>query len=555
MNKNLSPLDLAAENEDLRARLAEAEETLQAIRSGEVDALVVSGPEGDKVFTLKGADYPYRVLIEEMNQGAVTLTDNGLILYANKRFANMLKTPLETLIGSEIYKYFSPTDRNIYRELLQQDGKDSGRPREVILLASDETLIPAYISINVLQIEEMQRTVCMVATDLTEQKHTEMLIALQKQTEEANKMLQTEINERKKAEEALKESESRFRGIFENAGVGMALLISLTGEFVKVNRKYSEFVGYTIEELENISFQKITYPEDIQLNKDFIDSLITGKGHEHTMEKRYIHKNGSVIWGRLTVSPLWKTGETPKYHIAIVEDITERKKAEDELKRSNEELEQFAYIASHDLQEPLRMVSSYTQLLGKRYESQLDDEAREFIKYAIDGALRMQRLIHDLLKYSRINTQGMPKELTDSHSALGKALQNIFASIEENRALITNDELPTVYADSTQLMQLFQNLIANAIKFKGAETPHVHISAKDLGHEWLFSVKDNGIGIDKKYEEKVFVIFKRLHTRKEYPGTGIGLAVCKRIVNRHGGRIWFESELNKGTTFYFTIPK
>ena len=201
------------------------------------------------------------------------------------------------------------------------------------------------------------------------------------------------------------------------------------------------------------------------------------------------------------------------------------------------------------------MVSSYTQLLAKRYEGQLDEKTQKYIHYAVDGAIRMQTLINDLLAYSRIGTRGQPLEPTDSHAALGEAMRNLVALIAENRAIITNDNLPTVRADASQLVLVFQNLLANAIKFRGADTPSIHVSAQDRGREWVFAVKDNGIGIEPQHAERVFVIFQRLHTREEYPGTGIGLAVCKRIVERHGGKIWFESEPGNGTTFFFTIPK
>ena len=246
----------------------------------------------------------------------------------------------------------------------------------------------------------------------------------------------------------------------------------------------------------------------------------------------------------------------------LQQEIATRKRAEArlqatliEVERSNQELEQFAYVASHDLQEPLRMVSSYTQLLAQRYEDQLDDKAKKFIGYAVDGAVRMQRLINDLLAYSRVSSQGKDFETIDAHAVLGEALRNLAAAIKENQALIINEDLPTVRADATQLCQLFQNLIANAIKFKGADLPRIYIAASDLGHEWCFTVQDNGIGIEEQYADKVFVLFQRLHTRLEYPGTGIGLAICKRIVERHGGRIWFDSEPGKGTTFSFTLPK
>jgi PAS domain S-box-containing protein len=226
-----------------------------------------------------------------------------------------------------------------------------------------------------------------------------------------------------------------------------------------------------------------------------------------------------------------------------------------DLERSNKDLEQFAYVASHDLQEPLRMVSSYTQLLAQHYEGRLDEKAKKFMDYAVDGAVRMQRLINDLLTYSRVGTRGKSLETTDTHALLGEAIRNLAAIIEEKRAIITNDDLPTVRADASQLMQVFQNLISNAVKFQGANVPHIHVSAQDKGREWVFSIRDNGIGIDKQFTDRIFIIFQRLHTRQEYPGTGIGLAVCKRIVERHGGRMWFESEPGKGSTFFFTITK
>ncbi|NUQ00285.1 MAG: hypothetical protein HUU35_10565 [Armatimonadetes bacterium] len=225
-----------------------------------------------------------------------------------------------------------------------------------------------------------------------------------------------------------------------------------------------------------------------------------------------------------------------------------------ELARSNADLEQFAYVASHDLQEPLRMVASYLQLLERRYRPQLDRDAVEFIDYAVDGANRMRALINDLLAYSRVGTRGKPFEPCDMNAVLARALANLEVAIQEHHASVTAGELPTVPGDRTQLTQLFQNLIANAVKFRSEEPPRIEVSAERDESGWRFAVRDNGIGIAPEHASRVFLVFQRLHTRSEYEGTGIGLAICKKIVERHGGRIWVDSIPGKGSVFMFTLP-
>jgi light-regulated signal transduction histidine kinase (bacteriophytochrome) len=273
-----------------------------------------------------------------------------------------------------------------------------------------------------------------------------------------------------------------------------------------------------------------------------------------------------VIWVRDEATLVRDEAGRPLFWQGVMFDITEHKRYEEklaalveELRRSNIELEQFAYVASHDLQEPLRMVASYTQLLARRYEGKLDAEADEFIAYAVDGANRMQKLINDLLTYSRVGTRGKELKPTDSQAAFEAACANLRRAIEESGVEVTVDELPTVVGDHTQLVQLFQNLISNAIKFSSSgqeegKPVRVEVGSERRGErEWLFWVRDNGIGIEERYKERIFRIFQRLHGKEEYGGTGIGLAVCKKIVERHGGRIWAESWPGEGSTFYFTL--
>jgi light-regulated signal transduction histidine kinase (bacteriophytochrome) len=288
----------------------------------------------------------------------------------------------------------------------------------------------------------------------------------------------------------------------------------------------------------------------------------------HAMENEFTYADGSKGWFALSMQPV------PKGVFVISEDITERKLAQEQLrnfskeleqkvkeldnansdlKRSNQELEHFAYVASHDLQEPLRMVSSFTQLLERRYKDQLDQDAKDFIFYAVDGANRMQRLINDLLEYSRVTTKGKPFLKLDLSTVLGQAIANLQKRIQETGAMIVNDDLPFVYGDEIQLVRVFQNLLDNSMKFTGTDLPRINVTTKTVDDKILISISDNGIGIDKIYTEKVFTIFQRLHNKIEYPGTGIGLAICKRTIERHGGKIWFESEPGKGTTFCFTL--
>jgi PAS domain S-box-containing protein len=362
-------------------------------------------------------------------------------------------------------------------------------------------------------------------------------------------------------EAALRTPEARFRGLLECAPDPI-VIVAGAREIALVNAEVEQVFGYARAELIGQSVE-LLLPERFRAAHVRHRTAYAAAPHTRPMGSGLDlcgrRKDGTEFPVEISLSPMQT--ESGLFIISVIRDITERKQAQDalarqaaELARSNAELEQFAYVASHDLQEPLRMVASYTQLLARRYRGQLDADADEFIAYAVDGVTRMQQLINDLLAYSRVRSKGREFEEIPCEHVLASVLANLHEAIAETGAVITHDPLPVVTADPWQLIQLFQNLIGNAIKFHGPEPPRVEIAAGRREDEWVFSVRDNGIGIEPEYAERIFLIFQRLHSRAEYPGTGIGLAICKRIVERHGGRLWVESEPGKGSTFSFTLP-
>lgn len=349
--------------------------------------------------------------------------------------------------------------------------------------------------------------------------------------------------------------------ILSNMSEAVYLARMEDGIIVYTNSNFEKMFGYQSDEMigRHVSIVNNPTEKDPKETTKEILNFINENGYWNG-EIQNIKKDGTVFWSYACVT-LFIHSIFGKVLLTIYTDITQRKKNELEIQQllenleiSNKELEQFAYVSSHDLQEPLRMIASYTQLLEKRYKDKLDADALDFIHYAVEGANRLQKLINDLLDYSRITSRGRELEKVDTSMILGYVISNLQQLIAENSAFITIDDLPLVQADESQLVRLFQNLIANAIKFKKkTESPKIHISCKKKNNLYEFSVSDNGIGIDMQYQEKIFTIFQRLHTIKDYPGTGIGLAICKRIVERHGGTIWFESKENEGSTFYFTL--
>ena len=373
---------------------------------------------------------------------------------------------------------------------------------------------------------------------------------------------------RRQAEEAMRESEERFRS-----------LTQLSSDWYWEQDEEFRFTAMSKSEADSIAL-----PPGIFIGKRRWELDLVGVSEAQIAEHKALHEarkpfqdfeyghrdeSGKIRYLSISGQPFFDEEGRFKGYRGVGKDITRRKldeaalrEAHDaletkarELSRSNEELQQFAYVASHDLQEPLRMISSYTQLLERRYADKLDANAREFMDFIVDGAARMKQLIEDLLAYSRVGTRGREFQATSSGAALAKALANLRAAQDSSAAVVTHDKMPEVLADGAQLTQVFQNLIGNAMKFRGTEAPRIHVEAQTRDEVWVFTVRDNGIGLDPQYADRIFMMFQRLHNKTEYPGTGIGLAIVKKIVERHGGRIWVDSAPGKGSTFGFTIAR
>ncbi|MEP9327767.1 PAS domain S-box protein [Paraburkholderia phymatum] len=455
----------------------------------------------------------------------------GLVVLVNVQAEKLFGYPRNELVGNSVDMLVPERMRRAHPEFRRMFyGDPRSRPmgtgRDLFALRKDGTEVPVEIGLN----------------PVTTTEGIFVLAAI------------VDITERRRLEE-------RFRQVVEAAPNAM-VMVGQDGKIVLVNAQTENLFGYNREQLFGKSIETLV-PERFRRGHE-----VSRNAYLHDLKPRPMgtgrdlygrRRDGSEFPVEIGLNPVRTSNEN--FVLAAIVDITERKRAEhelmrrtEELARSNQDLEQFAYVASHDLQEPLRAVAGPLQLLQRRYQGQLDARAEEFITHAVDGATRMQKLIDDLLSYSRVGRSGAVQQLTACAAALDQALKSLSVVLQESGAQITRDALPCVMAIPTQLALLFQNLVGNAVKFRQVDRPvRVDIGARREGDSWVISVKDNGIGIDPQYFDRIFMIFQRLHSRADYPGTGIGLALCKRIVEQHGGSIWIESQPGAGTTVFFTL--
>ncbi|VVB71011.1 Methanogenesis regulatory histidine kinase FilI [uncultured archaeon] len=478
---------------------------------------------------LRQSEENCRAVVEQAYD-AIVLFDalNGKLIEANKSFCTLLGYDAEDISKLTIYDLVAHDHESVYQNIQIIITEKSHKIGERKYRRKDGSLIDLEVGASLIM-RSGHAVISVVARDITERKIIEA--NLQKSEQEKTAIL----NSLKSV--SIEYLDPGMRIIWSNSPAQEAT--GLTNEEIWGRHCYSLFYGI------NQPCEGCTAIKALSLGEVQEGELITPDGRIWISRSTPLKDGAQSVIGVVHAA-------VNITHLKLAEEKLAKKTAD--LVRSNADLEQFAYVASHDLQEPLRAVTSFVQLLQKRYHGRLDKDADEFIDYAVNGTKRMQQLINDLLAYSRVETRGKPFSPMEIEDILEVVLDNLKIVLEDTKGIVTHDPLPRIIADKTQMIQLFQNLIGNALKFHGAEPPRVHISAKRVEEQWHFLVQDNGIGIDPRYMDRIFVIFQRLHRVGEYPGTGIGLAIAKKIVKRHGGRIWVESCQGSGSTFCFTIP-
>jgi PAS domain S-box-containing protein len=559
---------------EAQLRLAEAEDTLRAIGAGEVDAFVVSdGAGGRQLFALATADRIYRMFVEKMRDGAATVSPSGLILYANRRLAELLSCPRDSLVGSPLATFVAGG------EALELDGSegpdDLGTTFELDLVDGHGVVVPVLVGVSPLDVDgDLLR--CVTFSDLTAQKAQDREIARLSQVETERKAnvrvadLATRVSLGEREQDRLRRSEERLFQFLDGVPVGL-FVFDAAGRAVYANESARTVLGYGIEGVPEgsdvvsdarLPGSALRFPSaELPMPRALAGVAVAveidveqagGRRRRLRMTGTPIlDEEGAVAFGLIGFVDV--TGESEARDL-LEQQAAELGRSNAELASSNSDLERFAYVASHDLQEPLRMVGSYVQLLARRYRGQLDAEADDFIGFAVDGATRMQSLINDLLAYSMVRRQDHTIEPVDIGAMVAFEIDHLRDALADVDGEIRAGSLPSVTANRSQLQQVFGHLFSNALKFRGPEPPLIELAVEQHDGMWWFSVTDNGIGIEPEYMDLVFTLFQRLNKRETYVGNGIGLAICRRIIERHHGQMWLEPGFGGGCRFIFTLP-
>ena len=640
------------EFEILKRQLSEANDTLRAIRNGEVDAVVVQGPEGSQVYTLQTADHPYRILVQQMNEGALMLSREGFVLHANPCFADLVGALPEMLNAEAIDEWIAPEDVDSFEKALHLAFQGQAQRLELNLVPREPegARVPVVLSLAALDMERMDG-VCAIITDLRERRNRESLEraellarslmdhataavvitgrdgrilranaaaealagrsltseyfagafplildapatiptehvkmwaenlarlasmgssyrGLQARMRRSNgRIVELQVSAGPFAAGGtdiagavftladvtpLRNSEQRFRALAESIPQ-IVWTLNRTGKLDYCNTVGKDYFGVaSVEQLAG-GWDSVIHPDDAaQLQAWLQESRTTGQPLQ--AEFRMISAAGEARWFLVRAVPVRDASGQITQWFGTSTDVDAQKKVENDLRRANTDLEHFAYAASHDFQEPLRMVTAYTQLLQREFGGQLDDPAAMYLKYVLEGTERLGALLQNLLSYMQASRNPEAEaKLVDCNEVLSEVIANLELPIRQSGAQITAQNLPTIRCPRVHIVEILQNLLNNAIKYRGADPPAIAVSARKVNGECLFSVQDNGIGIAEQHQENIFGVFKRLHGN-DIPGTGIGLAICRRLVEQHRGRIWVESQLNHGSTFCFTLP-
>ena len=632
----------------LLRELNEAKDTLRAIQLGEVDALVIDGSAGKQVYTLQTADHPYRILVQQMNEGALMLSREGFILHANPCFSGLLRALPDELNACSMTFWIAPSDRERFDGALRAAFEGQPQRLELSLIPSPSgaTPVPVMVSLAPLNLESVD-TVCAVVTDLRERRERESLERAELMTRSlmdhttaavviterdgriarANaaalalagrpiisepfalafplmiessagegmelspgKLVETAITgtsyqgiqarmrdgagrvvelqvsagpfETTESEvrravftladvTSLRLSEQRFRALAESIPQ-IVWTLDPSGALQYCNHVGTEYFGMAVGELAHAR-DRVVHADDLaQLNADwrrFVDSE-----EPFQAEYRFVNHNGEARWFLVRAVPIRGAGGEVTQWFGTSTDVDDQKRTENALRSANADLEHFAYAASHDFQEPLRMVTAFAQLLQKDLGSELQGQAALALSYVLEGTERLGALLQNLLAYIRANRNpdGTAEEI-DCNDVLREVIANLGIPIQQSGAQIVSTQLPRIRCPRIHMLELLQNLVNNAIKYRSSEPPEIHIRAAAGRGEWVFAVEDNGIGIAPQHQQNIFGVFKRLHGNN-IPGTGIGLAICRRLVEQHGGRIWVESQVNRGSVFFFSLP-